>query len=168
MIHTLTITKSDEYADPGASFSTYCWQRSTIEKDQETLDIAIYWTDRELEAHDPLCDGVSARDPLLEGLEHWGEGLQIQLPDLEELGFEWAQIEGEGDFVGQCCEIWWRITLEGQGTNLTEKWELCAAGKQPFDEYGEEIEVETVFVVGAEQMVQLSHATHSPFVRTEV
>ena len=158
-----TQTESDE---PGAQFTNHRWQFSTVEATQKTLDIQIYWTERQMNARDPMRDGLTARDPLKTGIEAWGPPLSITLPDLEELGF--VAYTGTGRYRGLCFDIYWRVSIQGSGANVTAKWALCEPGKEPFDAAANPIDVKEAFVAGEEGMVHLSEASHNPFVRTNV
>lgn len=115
---------------PGDRHLTEGWQCYTVGAHEETISVQIYCTDLDLRAHDPLLTGRNARkSPLREGVEQWGEPLEMRLPNLAEKGFRLKRFGKKRWHY----EVFCKLVLECNGANIRVVWEIARLGAQLYD-----------------------------------
>ena len=79
--------------------------------------------------HMAIRTGKTGHSPLKDGIEEWGSRLKMELPDLDELGFELHESRDKGDVY----EILVRLVLECDSANVKVKWQIAPPGTAPYD-----------------------------------
>ncbi|KAK3628242.1 hypothetical protein LTR56_018756 [Elasticomyces elasticus] len=151
---------------PGHSVTTETWQQYYVYRDDEEIHQQIYYTELDIEEHEPiLAKGRAALLPgaeLREGIEPWGGPLIFRLPDLEEMGFERLEQEDEED--DREYEIWYRLKMTCNGTNINVSFQIAKPKSVLYNKRGD---FKPSYVDPTEADVhEIMAATHNPVTRT--
>ena len=162
----LPIMEKGQVKKPGQPFKTETWQQQIVPVRLRQLPLHIYWTEKDIHEHNPIREGGNALDSKLrDGIECWGNPLEMKLPDLASLGFE--ELESRGHSEDKAVyEFYWRLIMDCDGANIKVKWQIASPGTQPYDEYGDERR--TKVEIAMEGDFELCEGTHSPFTREAV
>lgn len=107
------------------------------------LEIPIYYTTSHLiTEHSAVLKGADLDSGIRDDVEEW-DTLSIKLPDFAALRFKAFTLAPDGGnparHKGDAWEFLWRITLEGNGPNVTATWEMAAPNSQPYNGLGKKV-----------------------------
>jgi hypothetical protein len=173
----MPLIEQGESSEPGQERKASRWQEFPVKIGQKSITLQVYWTDRDdMAEHSAMLDGsgFSLQDgKLKDSIEPFGKELEMQLPDLPDLGYELEQ-QGDGD---EQYTVYTMITVRGADADFTVDWQLARAGdyktrKSVHDrDSGQhanlDFAVEDVEYQDP-QTYKICKATHSPFARLSI